>query len=365
MSDKPLRVALIGYGLAGEIFHAPLLITTQGLEVTVITTSNDERHKKAAATFPNAKIVNSLETALKSHSDIIDLVVIASPNKWHAQQAKAALEAGKAIVVDKPFAINSRECREVIDVANKQKKLLTVFQNRRWDNDFLTIQKLLKEGKLADVVRFESRFERFRPTVDTKRWKDNSGPDEGGGLLFDLGSHLIDQACVLFGTPNTVYCELDRRRAGVRADDDAFVALEFAGGVRAHLYANIVSAIPGPRFRVLAMNGGYEKYGLDPQEDALRKGLKPGDKKWGLEDVSLSGKLAIEKNGKVSSEILVSEKGCYEHFYAAVRDAINNNNTAPPVNPEHAVRTISIIEHARQSAQLERKLDFQSLVTAR
>lgn len=364
MSDKPLGVALIGYGLAGEIFHAPLLRTTSGIEVTVITTSNDERQKKAFATFPNARIVNSLETALKSHSDLIDLVVIASPNKWHASQAKAALEAGKAVVVDKPFAVNSRECREVIDVANKQKKLLTVFQNRRWDNDFLTIQKLLKEGKLSDVVRFESRFERFRPTLDTKRWKDNTGPDEGGGLLFDLGSHLIDQACVLFGTPNTVYCELDKRRAGVRADDDAFVALEFAGGVRAHLYANIVSAIPGPRFRVLAMNGGYEKFGLDPQEDALRKGLKPGDRKWGLEDVSLSGKLAVERDGKLVSEILVSEKGCYEHFYAAVRDAVVNN-TAPPVNPEHAVRTISIIEHARQSAQLERKLDFQSLVTAR
>jgi scyllo-inositol 2-dehydrogenase (NADP+) len=364
MSNKPLQVALVGYGVAGEIFHAPLLKTTEGLEVTVITTSNSERKKKASEAFPNATIVDSFDIALKSHSDKFELVVIASPNKWHHPQAKAALEAGKSVVVDKPLAVNSRECREIIDIANKQKKLLTVFQNRRWDSDFLTIQKLLKDGTLSDVTRFESRFERFRPTLDSKKWRESTGPDEGGGLLFDLGSHLIDQACVLFGTPNTVYCELDKRRAGVRADDDVFVALEFAGGVRAHLHANLLSAIPGPRFRVLAMNGGYEKYGLDPQEDALRKGMKPGDRKWGLEDVSLSGKLAVERNGKVVNEIMVSEKGNYEYFYSAVRDAIANDS-APPVNPEHAVRTISIIEHAKQSAQLERKLDFQSLVTAR
>ncbi len=364
MSDKPIGVALVGYGASGAILHAPLLKATAGLEVTVITTGNADRKRKAADEFQNATVVDSFDAALKSHADKFDLVVIASPNKWHAPQAKAALEARKAVVVDKPFAVSSRECREVIDIANKQEKLLTVFQNRRWDNDFLTIQKLLKDGILSDVVRFESRFERFRPQLDAKKWRENTGPDEGGGLLFDLGSHLIDQACLLFGTPNTVYCELDKRRAGVRADDDVFIALEFAGGVRAHLYANIASAIPGPRFRVLAMNGGYEKYGLDPQEDALKKGIKPGDRKWGLEDVSFSGKLALEKNGKVKSEILVSEKGNYEYFYGAVRDAIVNKS-APPVNPEQAVRTISIIEHARQSAQLERKLDFQSLVTAR
>lgn len=364
MSDKSIGVALVGYGSSGEVLHAPLLKATSGLEITTITTSNTDRKRKAADEFPNATVVDSFEAALKSQADKFELVVIASPNKWHAPQAKAALEAGKAVVVDKPFAVSSRECREIVDLANKQKKLLTVFHNRRWDNDFLTIQKLLKDGVLSDVVRFESRFERFRPLLDSKKWRENTGPDEGGGLLFDLGSHLIDQACLLFGTPNTVYCELDKRRAGVRADDDVFIALEFAGGVRAHLYANIASALPGPRFRVLAMNGGYEKYGLDPQEDALKKGIKPGDRKWGLEDVSLSGKLAVQTNGKVKSEILVSERGCYESFYAACRDAIINKS-APPVNPEQAVRTISIIEHARQSAQLERKLDFQSLVTAR
>jgi len=268
------------------------------------------------------------------------------------------------VVVDKPFAINSRECRELIDTAKKQKKLLTVFQNRRWDNDFLTIQKLLKEKTLTEVTRFESRFERFRPRMVGKKWRESTGTDEGGGLLFDLGSHLIDQVCALFGTPSSIYCELDKRRAGVIADDDAFIALEFEGGVRAHLYANITSAIPGPRFRVLAMNGGYEKYGLDPQEDALRQGAKPGDKNWGVEDSTLSGKLAVERDGKVVTETLVSETGSYEFFYAAVRDAILKSSE-PPVNPEDALRTISIIEHARQSAQLGRKLEFQTLVTAR
>lgn len=363
MPNKTLRVALVGFGISGEIFHAPFLQTTEGVEVTTVTTSDAERKKKALAAFPKATVAASLDEALKSHHDKIDLVVIASPNKYHAPQAIAALEAGKAVVVDKPFAVNSRQCRELIDTAKRKKQLLTVYQNRRWDNDFLTIQKLLKEKKLVDIARFETRFERFRPKMDAKKWRESTSTEEGGGLLFDLGSHLIDQACVLFGTPTSIYCELDKRREGVIADDDAFVAMEFEGGERAHVYANILSAIPGPRFRVLAMNGGYEKFGLDPQEDALRRGEKPGDKGWGVEDAKLSGKLATEQDGKVVTETVVSEKGQYEHFYAAVRDAFNNDSP-PPVDPEDALRTISIIEHAKQSAQLGRKLEFQSLVTA-
>ncbi|MBA3859335.1 MAG: oxidoreductase [Cyanobacteria bacterium PR.3.49] len=364
MSNSNLRIALMGFGLAGEIFHAPILKVTDGLEVTVITSSDSTRQKKAATVFPKAEIVDSFDTAIKSHKEKFDLAVIVSPNKWHAPQAKAALEAGKSVVVDKPFAVNSRECRELIETAQKHKQLLTVYQNRRWDNDFLTLQKLLKDNVLQDVVRFESRFERFRNKIDTKKWREVVGTDEGGGLLFDLGSHLIDQACVLFGTPTTIYCELDKRRDGVRADDDAFVALEFESGVRAHLHANMVSAIPGPRFRLLAMNGGYEKFGLDPQEDALRAGLTPKEKNWGIESASLSGKLAIERNGKMVTESLVCEKGNYQLFYIALRDAIANNTPAP-VDPEDALKTISIIEHARQSSQLGRKLEFQSLVVSR
>lgn len=364
MANSNLRIALIGFGLAGEIFHAPILKVTDGIEVTLITSRDSERQKKAASAFPKAEIVNSFEEAIKSHKEKFDLAVIVSPNKWHGPQAKAALEAGKSVVVDKPFAVNSRECRELIETSRKQKQLLTVYQNRRWDNDFLTIQKLLKEKVLQNVVRFESRFERFRPNVDTKKWRENVGADEGGGLLFDLGSHLIDQACVLFGAPVSIYCELDKRREGVRSDDDTFVALEFEDGVRAHLYANITSAIPGPRFRLLAMNGGYEKFGLDPQEDALRAGLTPKEKNWGIENPSLSGKLAVETEGKLVTDTLVSEKGNYQLFYTALRDAMANNLPAP-VDPEDALKTISIIEHARQSAQLGRKLEFQSLVTAR
>jgi len=354
----------MGYGLAGELFHAPILRVTEGLEVTLIATSDATRKKKASTDFPKAEIVDSFEDALKSHRDKFDLAIIVSPNKWHAPQAKAALEAGKSVVVDKPFAVSSRECRELIETAKTQKKLLTVYHNRRWDNDFLTVQKLLKENTLKNVVRFESRFERFRPTADSKKWRESVSANEGGGLLFDLGSHLIDQACVLFGSPTSVYCELDKRREGVLSDDDMFVALEFDGGVRAHLYANIVSAIPGPRYRVMAMNGGYEKSGLDPQEDALRAGLTPKETSWGVEDPQLSGKLAIEKSGEVITETLVSEKGCYQNFYSAVVEAAAGNAHVP-VDPEDALKTISIIEHARQSAQLGRKLEFQSLVIAR
>ncbi|MBC7999666.1 MAG: Gfo/Idh/MocA family oxidoreductase [Leptolyngbya sp.] len=363
MAKDKIGVALVGYGLAGEVFHAPLVKATPSLEIAVITTNNPERMEKAQAAFPNAKIFASLEAAIVEGSDLFELVVIASPNKFHAPQAKAALNAGKSVVVDKPFAINSEECREIIELGKSTGKLVTVFQNRRWDNDFLTIKKLIKEKTLANIVRFESRFERFRPTLDSKKWRETTGAEEGGGLLFDLGSHLIDQACHLFGTPVSVYCELNKRRPGVESDDDAFVALEFKNGERAHIYANIASAIPGPRFRVLAMNGGYEKYGLDPQEDALRKGSAPGQAGWGVEDKSMSGKLGHEKDGGLIVDTLVSEKGQYEKFYAAVGDAIVHGEKNP-VDPHDALLTIQIIELARKSAQQGTKLEFNELVPA-
>lgn len=363
MSKDKIGVAIVGYGLAGEVFHAPLVRAAEKLEITVITTNNPERKKKAQAAFPNAKIFPSLEDALKDGGDLFELVIIASPNKFHAPQAKTALKAGKAVVVDKPFAINSKECREIIDLGKSTGKLVTVFQNRRWDNDFLTIKKLIENKSLSQIARFESRFERFRPTLDAKKWRETTGAEEGGGLLFDLGSHLIDQACFLFGAPISVYCELNKRRPGVESDDDAFVALEFKNGERAHIYANIASAIPGPRFRVLAMNGGYEKYGLDPQEEALRNGAVPGDKNWGVEAETMAGKLGRETNGELKVETVISENGQYEKFYSAVADALTDREKNP-VDPEDALRTIQIIELARKSAQQGKKLEFNELIAA-
>lgn len=347
--DK-IRTVIIGYGLAGRIFHAPLVASTPGMEVAAIVTSNKERQSSARKEFPQAVIFESVEE-LWERSEEFDLVVLATPNSLHTQQAMDAMGAGLAVVVDKPFATCSADCQMMIESQKQEGVMLTVFHNRRWDNDFLTLEKIISQKTLHPICRLESRFERYRPVVDPNKWRESS-IESGGGLLFDLQSHLIDQACHLFGTPKTVYAEVRTRRVGASADDDTFVALSFESGVDAHLWTNVVSAIRAPRFRVLAVNGSFEKYGLDPQEDALRAGSRPGSPGWGVEDEKLSGELAVVKpdNSFVVSSKVPSIPGCYEEFYLKVAESLKNG-TAPPVDPADALRTIKVIEAAKRSSQ--------------
>lgn len=346
---KVIRVALIGYGLAGKVFHSPLIAHTEGMRMAAIVTSNNERVSEAQKAFPQAEIFDSADKIFQS-ADRFDLVVIASPNKFHAPQAKACLENGIAVVVDKPFATTVNDCEELVELSRKNKTMLTVFHNRRWDNDFLTLKKLLDKGTLENVVRFESRFERYRPVVNPEKWRESGSTEDGGGLLFDLHSHLIDQALNLFGEAKNVYAEVSCVREGATADDDAFVALEFDSGVRAHLWANVVSAIRGPRFRVLALNGSYEKYGLDPQEDALREGKTPSSRDWGVEPVEMAGRIVTQHDGSTIDQKMVSEKGSYELFYQKVAEAIREGTPAP-VDPADALNTMRVIEAARASAK--------------
>ncbi|MBX9725364.1 MAG: Gfo/Idh/MocA family oxidoreductase [Candidatus Obscuribacterales bacterium] len=278
------------------------------------------------------------------------MIVIATPNKDHAPQAKAALELGIATVIDKPVATNAKECEDLIETSKKKNALLSVFQNRRWDNDFLTIKQLIDKGTLGTILRFESRFERYRPAPRAGAWRETVSNEEGGGILFDLGSHLIDQATHLFGQANEVYAEVDVRREGVKSDDDSFVALSFPSGVRAHLWMSAMSASQGHRFRVLGSEGAYEKYGLDPQEDALRAGKTPTDKGWGSEPDTKWGTLTQYIDGFQKQEKLKSQEGCYQNFYEQMKEAIRGNG-AVPVNPAEALATLKIIEAARQSAK--------------
>lgn len=365
---EQIRTAIIGYGLAGKVFHAPLIGSTPGFVVSAIVTSQAGRQVAAKADFPDATIYDSDEVIYEC-SENFDLVVLATPNGVHAQQAIDAMNAGLAVVVDKPFATNSADCQKMIDLQKKTGVMLTVFHNRRWDNDFLTIEKIISEKTLHPVCRFESRFERYRPVVDPNKWRESS-IESGGGLLFDLQSHLIDQACHLFGTPKTVYAEVRNRRPDASADDDTFVALSFGNGgdparantpgVDAHLWTNVVSAIRAPRFRILAVNGSFEKYALDPQEDALRAGSRPGSPGWGIEDEKFSGELAVVKpdNSFVVSSTVPSLPGCYEQFYIKVAEAIRNG-TPPPVDPADALRTIKIIEAAKRSSQKKEIVEYE------
>jgi predicted dehydrogenase len=354
---KEVRVALIGFGLAGSVFHAPLIHAVDGLRLAAIVTANSQRTTQALSTYPQAEVFSSVDEIWKSASNY-DLVVVASPNRFHYDHAHAALDANLHVVVDKPVAASVQECRELINFSQKKDRILTVFQNRRWDNDFLTVQKLIEDGTLGPLTRFESRYERYRPEPKANAWRESADARDAGGLLFDLGSHLIDQACTLFGNPESVYAELDTRRSGAEVDDDAFVALQFTQGMKAHLWASSVARIKGPRFRVLGLKGAYEKYGIDPQEDNLRSGMLPGSAGFGDEPISAWGQLSAQVNSLAFEGQIETLPGAYKDFYSKLRDAILNDAEVP-VQSRDALRTMQIIEAAiksstsRQIIQLE------------
>ena len=341
-----LRAGIVGYGLAGEVFHAPLIDFVDGLQVAAIVTSRPERQDAARAAYPDAKVVGSVEAMWP----VVDFVVLATPNRAHVPLALEAIERRVPVVVDKPLAISAADGERVVRAAADPGVPVTVFQNRRWDGDFLTVRRLVEQGELGDVVRFESRFERFRPQIKEGAWRELGDAAEGGGLLLDLGSHLVDQARVLFGHPVRVYSEVDRRRAGAQVDDDTFVALEHAGGVRSHLWMSSVAPMHGPRFRVSGLRAGVETFGLDPQESQLGDGLTPLDVEFGVgRDARL-----VEVDGE---RIVEPERGWYFSFYDGVRDALRDG--APmPVDARDSVAVLEILDAARRSAQTGSVVDL-------
>ena len=349
VDDEAVRVGIIGYGLAGAVFHAPLVATTPGMRVAAIVTSNPERQAQARRDYPEAAVFATVES-LWSNRAALDLVVVATPNRTHVPLALAALDAGLPVVVDKPMAPSSAEAARLIEAAERAGKPLTVFQNRRWDNDFLTIQRLVAADLLGPLTRLESRFERFRPIPKAGAWRELDAPEEAGGLLFDLGAHLIDQALVLFGPPVSVYAEMLTRRPGAMVDDDTFVALRFAHDAVAHLWMSATVRRPGPRFRLVGLRGMYVKDDLDPQEEALRTGARPGMEGWGMEPPERRGKLWTQVGEVALASRVESAPGRYEAFYAAMRDAIRDGAPAP-VNPRDALTALRVIEAARESAR--------------
>ena len=339
-----LRGAVIGYGLAGSVFHAPLIASTAGLTVSTVVTGNPERQADVRRAYPDARVVPDPAEVFERPSEH-DFVVVAAPNDVHVDLARRALDAGLPVVVDKPLAPTAADGRSLIERSEELGIPITVFMNRRWDSDQLTLRRLLDEGKLGEVLRYESRLERWRPALsEAKPWREISSPEAGGGVLLDLGSHLVDQAIELFGPVAHVYAEVEGRRGG--SDDDAFLALEHRSGARSHLWASLLAAAPGPRLRALGDHAAYVITDVDGQEDALRSGARPdSDDSWGVEPPERWGRLITEQK----SEAVPSEPGGWPRFYIGLERALREGSPLP-VDPWDAVTGLEVLDAARRSA---------------
>jgi predicted dehydrogenase len=335
---KPLNVALLGYGMAGKVFHAPLIAATPGLELKTVVTS---RADQVAADHPGAAVVTDVATALADPE--IDLVVVATPDAVHAEHGRAALAAGKAVLIDKPFATTLEDAKALAEQAAHAGLLLSVFHNRRWDSDFLTLQKLIADGALGEVTQFESRYDRFRPVV-VDQWKEKVG----AGTWYGLGPHLVDQALQLFGRPTAVYADFAVQKDGGEAVDYCHVLLRYPR-LRVILHACQLAPVNDLRFIVHGTGGSFVKHGLDPQEAALAGGAKPGGEGWGV-DPRPGALTRVEGSSDYDSL-----PGDYLAFYAALRDALNGEGPNPS-NPADALATMTVMDLAMRSAQERREL---------
>ncbi len=337
-----LRVGLIGFGMAGRVFHAPLISSVDGLELAAVV----ERHgDQATQRYPGVKIYRSLEDLLADAS--IDLVVVATPSGTHFQVASQGLAAGKHAVVDKPVALTSGEVAQLIELARANSKLLIPFHNRRWDGDFLTVQKLLHEHQLGRVVHIVSRFDRWNPGAARRPWKDD--PAQGGGVLLDLGTHLVDQALVLCGKPLAVSADVLRERDDEGSDDAFTIRLRYEKCF-VTLGANALSAPAGARFHLRGTRGNFRKKGVDPQEAALNKITRIPAGNWGQEPSADWGLLYVDVEGGMVSRPVPTTSGDYRIFYAAVRDALAGEGPAP-VAAADAWRVARLLEWARASSE--------------
>ncbi|PPU06420.1 oxidoreductase [Xanthomonas arboricola] len=336
---KPFNLAVVGYGYVGRTFHAPLIAGTPGLALHSVVSSKPQQ---VQADFPDVAVLADLETALADPA--LDAVVLATPNQTHAPFALQALAAGKHVLVDKPFALDAAQARELVAAAAAAGRIVSVFQNRRWDADFLTVRRLIDEGQLGEVVEFHSHFDRFRPQV-RDRWRESEVP--GAGLWYDLGPHLLDQALQLFGMPQAIGADLQRQRNQARSDDYFHVTLRYPR-LRVILHAGSLVADSGLRFAVHGTRGSYLKHGLDTQEDQLRAGRRPGTAGWGVDP--LPGTLTrVDDEGRVHTHQPDTTPGDYRQCYAAFRDALAGTGPAP-VSGADAVQVMELLELAQRSA---------------
>ena len=331
-----MNVGLVGFGVAGTVFHAPVIRAVEGLRLTTIV----RRSGPPDPRYADVEFVHSVAELL---AQPVDLVVIATPNTSHHPIAKQCLLAGRHVVVDKPFATTVQEAEELVRLGREQQRVLSVYHNRRYVGDFVTLQRLLSQGALGDVRMFEAHFDRFRPELKPAAWREQ--PQPGSGVWFDLGPHLLDQALVLFGIPDAISADIRIERAGAVADDAFDVTLHYPN-LRALLRASMLAASPGPTFAVHGTRGSLIKYGLDPQEAALKSGRAPGEPDWAAERPEQYGRLTTPE-GTTTVPTLPSS---FTHYYENVRDAILRK--APlAVTPEQALDVMRGLELAVASSR--------------
>ncbi|WP_424494852.1 Gfo/Idh/MocA family oxidoreductase [Salinimicrobium sp. GXAS 041] len=344
---KKIKVGLAGYGKGGYIYNAPIISSVEGFEITKILTSRNR--KKAEKDYPDANIVEDYSKIINDPA--VDLVVVTTPNHLHKEFAKKALEANKHVVLEKPFTPTAKDAAELITLAQQKDKILSVHHNRRWDSDFLTLQKIIKEDKLGKIVEYEAHFDRFRNYVKDS-WKEEKNIP-GSGILYDLGSHLIDQALVLFGKPVEIFANLRKQRENSEVVDN-FELILFYEDLKVTLKAGMLVKELGPTYSLFGRNGTYVKYHRDVQEEALQNGKIPSNEPtWGEEPPEIWGKInTIEEEGHIQSE-----PGNYRKFYQNIYDTITEK-TELYVKPEQARDVIKVIEIAQLSHKEKRIVKF-------
>ncbi|MCU1239543.1 MAG: hypothetical protein JWO71_269 [Candidatus Acidoferrum typicum] len=339
-----IKVGLIGFGLAGRAFHAPVIHAVHGLKLAAIVQRSGN---EASEMYPDARIVRSAKELL-ALSDI-RLIVIATPNDTHHSIARQCLAADRDVVVDKPLTPTLEEARDLVRFARERGRLLSVYQNRRYDGDFQAVHQIVTSGRLGRIVRFESNYDRFRPQLKANAWRERPGP--GTGILFDLAPHLLDHALVLFGLPEAVTADIRIEREHAVADDSFDIALHYAGGLRAVLRATMLAAVTRPRFILHGSSGAYVKHAFDVQEPKLRAGRLPWNETPSeAEQEENSGVLTlVDANGDATERLVPPAPSDYRAYYANIRDALLGI-AAPAVTPQHAFDVMQILELARQSS---------------
>ena len=349
-TSKIFNTGIIGFGMAGQFFHAPFIETSKGFNLKKISTRNPQSREKAKLIYPNAELVDTADDIINDPS--IDMVVVASPNKTHYELTKAALLAGKHVVVDKPFTSTTKEADELIALSKKMGRVLAVYQNRRFTSDFRTVTKILESGILGRLVDYNVNYHLYRPALRENSWKE---VDEAGtGILYDLGSHIIDQALILFGMPQTVTANIQKQRTGTFIDDYFRITLQYSG-LSVNLNASYLTRKPGPTFELHGEKGSFVKYGMDIQEDTLKQEKMPDSPLWGKEPDEIQGTLVAEINGLPFTAKVQSECGNYGDLFKNVYEAITGQGELI-VKPELSRNNIYIIELATQSSKEKRTI---------
>ncbi|MCA0988943.1 oxidoreductase [Guptibacillus algicola] len=340
-----INTAIVGFGFSGATFHAPVMKSVKNLHITTVVSSNPE---KVLSALPEVDVRPSIEDVISNND--IELVVITTPNEFHFPMAKKALEAGKHVVLEKPFAVNVSECETLIDVAEENGCILSVYHNRRFDNDFLTIKKLVDENTLGEVYTYEAHYDRYRAEV-RDRWREQD--KKGSGILFDLGSHLIDQALSLFGEPDSVIADVVAQREGAKTDDYFHLILKY-GVKRVILHGGSLVQKPGPRYQIHGMEGSFVKWGIDPQEEALKNGQIPGGPGWGEDSKRDYGMLTSGNEERKVPTV----PGSYQEYYEGIVRSIKEGDAAP-VTAQEALNVIKCIELALKSSATNRTIEWK------